>query len=213
MGVEEINNQAKNNPLSKKDLEEQFVNKTKELGLKHTFTFEEAWEVAQEIRKKQDYRSKITSLHNDLVKVGGITGDELNEMNPVKHTFAGGCYIREIFNPANLLLVTKIHKKEHPFFLMKGKMSILTEDGVKTVEAPHNGITPPGTKRVIFTHEECVFITVHATDKTTPEEVEEDVIAKDFSDKDISLDDIEEISKALKLDKKMITKNNYGKNK
>ena len=125
-------------------------------------------------------------------------------MNPIKHTFAGGCYIREIFNPAGLLLVTKIHKKEHPFFLMKGKMSILTEDGIKTVEAPHNGITPPGTKRVIFTHEDCVFITVHATNKTTPEEVEEDVIAKDFSDKEISLDDIEKLSKALDLDTKII---------
>ena len=83
-------------------------------------------------------------------------------------------------------------------------MSILTEDGVKTVKAPHNGVTPPGTKRVIFTHEDCVFITVHATDKKTPEEVEEDVIAKDFSDKEISLDDIEKLSKALDLDTKAI---------
>ena len=83
-------------------------------------------------------------------------------------------------------------------------MSILTESGVKTVTAPHNGVTPPGTKRVIFTHEDCVFITVHATDKTTPEEVEEDVIAKDFSDKDISLDDIEKLSKALDLDTRVI---------
>ena len=44
---------------------------------------------------------------------------------------------------------TKIHKKEHPFFLMKGKMSILTENGVKHIQAPHHGITKPGTKRII----------------------------------------------------------------
>ena len=204
MNIEDINNQAINNPLSKEELKKQFVEKTKELGLRHTFTFDEAWEVAQEIRKKQDYRHKITNLHNQMIDVGCITGDELNEMNPVKHTFAGGCYIREIFNPAGLILVTKIHKKEHPYFLMKGKMSILTEDGVKTVEAPHNGITPPGTKRVIFTHEDCVFITVHATDKTTPEEVEEDVIAKSFNDEDISLKEIEALSKALNLDVELI---------
>lgn len=83
-------------------------------------------------------------------------------------------------------------------------MSILTEDGVKTIQAPHNGVTPPGTKRVIFTHEDCVFITVHATDKTTSEEVEEDVIAKDFNDKDISLEQIEKLSKALNLDVELI---------
>ena len=204
MNIEDIDNQAKNNPLSREELKKQFINKTKELNLKHSFTFDEAWEVAQEIRKKQEYRNKITSLQNQMVEIGGVEGEELNKMNPIKHTFAGGCYIREIFNPAGLLLVTKIHKKEHPFFLMKGKMSILTEDGIKTVEAPHHGITPPGTKRVIFTHEDCVFITVHATNKTTPEEVEEDVIAKDFSDKEISLDDIEKLSKALDLDTKII---------
>ena len=86
-------------------------------------------------------------------------------------------------------------------------MSILTEDGVKTIQAPYNGVTQPGTKRVIFTHEDCVFITVHATEKQTPEEVEEDVIAKDFNDEDISLDEIEKLSNALDLDKKIIMNN------
>ena len=204
MNIEDINNQAENNPLSKEELKKQFIEKTEELGLKHSFTFDEAWEVAQDIRKKQEYRKKITTLHNQMVDGGAIVGEELNKINPVKHSFAGGCYIREIFNPAGMLIVTKIHKKKHPFFLMKGKMSILTEDGVKTIEAPHNGVTSPGTKRVIFTHEDCIFITVHATDKTTPEEVEEDVIAKDFNDKEISLNDIETLSKALNLDTELI---------
>ena len=212
MNIEDINNQAINNPLSKEELKKQFIEKTKELGLKHTFTFDEAWEVAQEIRKKQEYREKITDLHNQIVEGGAIVGDELNKLNPVKHTFAGGCYVREIFNPAGLVLVTKIHKKEHPFFLMKGKMSILTEDGVKTIEAPYNGVTSPGTKRVIFTHEDCVFITVHATNKKTPEDVEEEVIAKSFNDKEISLDEISVLSKALNLDIELI-KNNNLKNK
>jgi len=212
MDLEDIDNQAINNPLSKEELKKQFVEKTKELGLKHTFTFDEAWEISQEIKKRQDYRNKITELHNQMVEGGAMVGEELNKLNPVKHTFAGGCYIREIFNPAGLLLVTKIHKKEHPFFLTKGKMSILTEDGVKTIEAPYNGVTQPGTKRVIYAHEDCVFITVHATDKKTPEEVEEEVIAKDFNDKDISLDEIERLSNALNLDKKIIM-NNKNSNK
>ena len=67
--------------------------------------------------------------------------------NPVKHTFADGCYIREIYNPANELLVTKIHKKKASLFLMKGEMSILTESGVERLSAPYHGITLPGTKK------------------------------------------------------------------
>ena len=119
-----------------------------------------------------------------------MTGEQLSNYNPVKHTFADNCYVREIFNPAGQIIVTKIHKKEHPFFLMKGKMSILTEDGVVHLEAPHHGITKPGTKRIIYTHTDCVFITVHGTDKKTPEEVEEEVIAKNFDDPVISIEEV-----------------------
>ena len=48
---------------------------------------------------------------------------------------------------------------------------------------------------------------MHATDKHTPEEVEEDVIAKDFNDTDVSLDEVERLSKALNLDKELIMNN------
>ena len=204
MTIEDIDNQAKNDPLSKEELKKQFIEKTKELGLKHTFTFEEAWEVTQELKKRRDYREKITQLQDQMEDQGCLVGKELHDLNPTKHTFADGCYVREIFNPANMLLVTKIHKKEHPFFLMKGKMSILPENGVETIEAPHHGITKPGTKRAIFTHEDCVFITVHATDKTTPEEVEEEVIAKDFDDPAVALESMQELSKILGIEIELI---------
>ena len=45
-------------------------------------------------------------------------------------------------------------------------------------------------------HEDTVWITVHATDKKIPEDVLEDVIAKDFNDPDIS---VENMKKQLKL--------------
>lgn len=186
MELNDINEQAINNPLSKEELKKQFIEKTKELGLMHTFTFEEAWEVAQEIRRKKEFRQKIEGLEKQITEPGVGVGD-VHEQNPTKHTFVGGCYVREIYNPAGLLLITKIHKVEHPFFLMKGKMSILTEDGIQTIEAPYNGITKVGTKRVIYTHEPCTFITVHSTDKKDVDEIEDDVIAKDFSDKDVNI--------------------------
>ena len=191
MTIDKINKQVKENPLTKEECKVQFIEKTEELGLKHSFDFEEAWEIGQEIRKRKEFRENIMTLENQITNIEGtLVGKELHELNPVKHSFADGCYIREIFNPAGLLLVTKIHKKKHPFFLMKGKMSILTENGVQHVEAPHHGITYPGTKRVIYTHTDCVFVTVHATDSTDIQEIEEAVIAKDFQDPDITLEDI-----------------------
>lgn len=186
--MEDIDRQVEENPLSYEEAKKQFVEQTEKLGIKHAFKFDEAWKIGMELRKRESHRQKLVNFEQEFVKAEGVmTGDELMEANPLKHTFADGCYVREIFNPANQLLVTKIHKKKHPFFLMKGEMSILTEKGVERISAPHHGITVPGTKRVIYTHTDCVFVTVHATEKETVEEVEEEVIAKTFDDPEISL--------------------------
>lgn len=191
MTEQDINEQILNSPLTKEQAKEQWISATEDMDLKHTFTFDEMWDTAAELRKKKEFRNQITLAHEALEKnENSMTGEELHAYNPVKHTFTDNCYVREIFNPAGQLIVTKIHKKEHPFFLMKGKMSILTEDGVVELEAPHHGITKPGTKRIIYTHTDCVFITVHGTDKKTPEEVEEEVIAKNFDDPVISIEEI-----------------------
>ena len=179
---DKIKKQVENEPLTKEESRAQFVEVTEMLGLKHSFNFDEAWEIGLEVRKRQEFREKISDLEQAIVDMGDTTGEVMHDANPVKHTFAGGCYIREIYNPANQLLVTKIHKKEHPFFLMKGEMSILTEEGIQNIKAPYQGVTKPGTKRAIYTHEECVFITVHATDNTTIEDVEEEVICTKYED-------------------------------
>jgi hypothetical protein len=179
---DKIKKQVEENPLTKEESRAQFVQVTEMLGLKHSFNFDEAWEIGLEIRQRREFREKITELEQAIVNTEGTTGEVMHNANPVKHTFAGGCYIREIYNPANELIVTKIHKKEHPFFLMKGEMSILTEEGIQNIKAPYQGVTKPGTKRAIFTHEECIFITVHATDNTTVEDVEDEVVCTKYED-------------------------------
>jgi len=194
--LEEINTQAENNPLTKEELKKQFVEKTKDLDLKHSFNFDEAWEIGQELTRRQTFRNKIIGLEEQMVNhPSSMSKKEIQEKNPVKHSFADGCYIREIFNPAGELLITKIHKKEHPFFLLEGKMSILTEDGVEHLKAPYYGITKPGTKRIIYTHTDCVFVTVHATEKKDIKEIEEDVIADNFNDPVISIEELKILTK------------------
>jgi hypothetical protein len=101
---------------------------------------------------------------------------------PLVHTFAGGMYIREIFMPKGNLLTSKIHKFDHPYFILKGECSVLTEDGVKRIKAPCYMITPAGTKRVLYIHEDTVWVTVHRTDGTNIEDVEDDIISKSYED-------------------------------
>tara|TARA_R100001377_G_scaffold73248_1_gene49165 strand:- start:1938 stop:2543 length:606 start_codon:yes stop_codon:yes gene_type:complete len=180
---DKINKQVEEKPLTKEESKAQFEEVTEELGLLHSFDFDEAWNIGLEIRRRKEFRENISDLEKAVTSIdGGMTGELLHKTNPVKHTFAGGCYVREIYNPANELIITKIHKKEHPFFLMQGEMSILTEDGIEHIKAPYQGVTKVGTKRAIYTHEECIFITVHATDNTSIQDVEEEVVCTRYED-------------------------------
>lgn len=104
---------------------------------------------------------------------------------PLKHSFAEGVYVREIFIPAGMFLVGKIHKHCHPNFLMSGKVSVFTEEeGQQTLEGPLSMISKAGTKRAVYAHTDTVWITVHVnpTDTQDLDELEEIVIAKDFNE-------------------------------
>jgi hypothetical protein len=128
----------------------------------------------------KDIRKKILQFETELARCpGAVFG---NDACPLKHTFVNGIYVREITMPKGMLLTSKIHKTEHPFFVLSGECSVLTEDKIVRIRAPYWGITKPGTKRILYMHEDTVWITVHATKLTTPEEVEEEIIAKDFSE-------------------------------
>lgn len=158
----------------------------------------------EQLEHIERFRELIMDFEDRLLDLPGSYGDPdkpgqdeiANTINPLKHTFADGLYIREIFMPKGQIISTGIHKKEHPYFVLKGDISVLTDKGIERIKAPYNGITQPGTKRLIYMHEDSVWITVHATDKTTVEDVLNDVVAKDFDDPDIS---IESMKKQLKL--------------
>ena len=192
----QIDAQIKNTASSKEQAKQYFLEKTEELGLQHTFHFDEAWDYAIHQRKQKEFRKKIAEFEQTVNKHASKL-QAVHEINPTKHNFADGQYIREIFNPAGLFIVTKIHNKTHPFFLMQGEMSIFSQNGVERISAPYHGITEAGTKRAIYTHTECVFVTVHATDKLNIEDIEQEVIAKSFDDVKLLPPDMEQVENLI----------------
>jgi len=129
-----------------------------------------------------DVRNKIIIFERELSKLPGTKKGDMDEC-PLKHSFADGIYVREIFIPKGMLIVGKLHKHEHPNFLMSGSVQVITESGGKeTLTAPLSMISPAGTKRVVFTLEDTVWITIHRTDKTNPKDAEEDIIAKSYAE-------------------------------
>lgn len=93
--------------------------------------------------------------------------------------FAPGIYVRETHVPAGTLLVSEIHKFEHPFVLAKGRIHVRSEtEGSVIYEGPQVGITKAGTRRVVYVETDCVMITCHPTDKKTAEEVAEEILVQ-----------------------------------
>jgi len=97
---------------------------------------------------------------------------------PLTHRFVGGLYIREIFMPAGSMITSMIHKTTHPFFVMRGKVSVYSEnDGTQLIEAPYIGTTTPNTRRVLYIHEATIWATTHITD-IKPEDDSEEAVLK-----------------------------------
>ncbi len=113
---------------------------------------------------------------------------------PLKHSFADGIYVREIFIPAGKLVVGKIHKHEHPNMFVSGDVSVYTEfDGVQRLNKPTSMISKAGTKRIVYAHQDTVWITYHKTDKTDLKEIEAEIISPSFDDLQIAKETIKQI--------------------
>jgi hypothetical protein len=83
---------------------------------------------------------------------------------PLQHVFTPGLYSRTILMKAGDLIVSKIHRSRHQFFVLAG-IAWIQVNGKKweRVEAPYLGITEPGTRRILYIEENCLFATCHPT--------------------------------------------------
>lgn len=98
---------------------------------------------------------------------------------PVTHHFAPGLYAREVFIPAGSLVTGKIHKYGQLNILSAGRVSLLVDGFWRDLCAPFTIVSPPGTKRMLYAHEDTVWTTIHATDETDLDIIEAKFIAQD----------------------------------
>ena len=92
---------------------------------------------------------------------------------PLKHDFPDGLYTREIFMPAGSVIISRIHRFDNPFFVLSGKLTVISEDeGTCHIEAPFRGFTKPGARRILLIHEDTVWVTVHPNPDNIKDAVE-----------------------------------------
>lgn len=124
-----------------------------------------------EIIPKPEMRVKVNAIEVEMLKMPQVD-------LPVTHHFAEGVYGRELFIPKGTVLTGKIHKYSQINVLVSGELSVLTEDGVKRVKPPFIIVSPPGTKRIAYAHEDSIWLTVHGTLETDLEKIENHFIAQ-----------------------------------
>ena len=117
-----------------------------------------------------------------------ITADLPPVEIPVKDYFSKGVYAREIFIPKGTVITGKIHKFTNLNIMSQGEMSVLTEDGIKRVKAPFTIVSPPGTRRVAYAHEDTIWTTIHGTEKTDVDEIEAEFVAQTPKDYQLFLE-------------------------
>ena len=111
-------------------------------------------------------------------------GQRMDESPPLRHWLTPGIYAREIHLAAGTLVVGKIHRGRHLNIISQGRVTCYTEFGLDHYEAPASFISEPGTKRVVFTHEDAIWTTIHANpgDETDISRLEEVAVAVEYSD-------------------------------
>lgn len=127
---------------------------------------------------------------NDILDHKPITRQQVNDLEAVMkklpqvelkviNHFASGVYARELHIPAGITLTGRIHKYDNLNILSQGEMLVTTEAGLVHVKAPFTVVSPAGTKRIATTLTDCIWTSIHGTDETDIDKIEQHFTAGD----------------------------------
>ena len=130
------------------------------------------------------YKERIEIVQDYMVSIAddeSVFGNGKEIIHPpivkYKHSFADGVYIREMTAEQGIILIGIIHKYKEAFFLLTGKLVLMTEKGVEEYVAPCYVVAPSGSKKMGYFPEESVVVTIHAnpTNITDIDELEKNI--------------------------------------
>ena len=96
-----------------------------------------------------------------------------------EQVFSPGIYTRILHIPKGCLLTGKIHKEPILNIMIKGDISVLIGDEVKRIIAPFVIVSPAGSKKIGYAHEDTIWMGCHGTDEVDVQKIEERFIAQD----------------------------------
>lgn len=108
--------------------------------------------------------------------MSGMPQEELS----TEHFLADGMYCRFLPRKAGVLIVGKVHRKEHFYIVCCGTVHVTNGEGMaREITGPAVIVSHPGTKRAVLAITDATCLTVHRTEKTDIEEIEQELIEPD----------------------------------
>lgn len=106
------------------------------------------------LKKHKDYHKLLNQFELGVQ-------DNLLDL-PLKHIFAQGMYIREMFIPQGVCLTSKVHLHENVFIVSMGVINIIDENcEITTMIAPFTGVSKKGTRRMGYALSDTIFSSIH----------------------------------------------------
>lgn len=121
------------------------------------------------------YREKIEALQKAVLELP-------QAMPELEHFFAHKIYARKGIIKKGTILIGAIKKYSHINIIVYGDSSVFTEYGEIRIQGHNVLVSQGGTKRIIYAHEDTLWITIISANETEPEKIEEEVLCKTYDD-------------------------------
>lgn len=118
-------------------------------------------------------RTRVETLQARMMELPQVTLQ-------TDHYHADGMYARVLHRAKDVLIVGKVHKREHFYIVTKGRVMVTNGDGQPAeYKAGDVIVSKPGTKRAVLALEDSICMTVHRTSETDLEKIEAELIEPD----------------------------------
>ena len=126
-----------------------------------------------------EFTATMSAMSGDMIEKLFVIEAALKQMPqvevPLRHCFGNKVYVREMTAPKGSIIIGKMHKFKQVNIVVKGDISVLTEDGWKRLKSGDMFESPAGIKRAGFTHEDTVWTTICGTEETEVEKAEDEL--------------------------------------
>ena len=141
--------------------------------------------------KKKDLlvteRDKVLNIEKALIENAdgeNIVTTHDTDAFPLKHIFADGVYVRQMYMAKGTVVIGAIQNHLHVWYLLTGNIVAATEDGIVDYKAPCYVVAQSGTKRVIHAVEDSIFINIHKNPTNTQDldELEKQIVSSSYEE-------------------------------